>query len=155
MHKRVSRMVVLALVFLVVGLTLFLLRDSIAGFAPAARGSWLDGGGAALLVIVLFAAFVCIGVGLLLFLVRPLLFLGPRAPLWLIPLIGVALCLWEDRVCFALYPGELSGPLRADCEFYTVGAGVVLVLFGVVLLVRQFQVFRKRQSHSGSRGQAL
>src|SRR5580698_5643671 len=51
-------------------------------------------------------AALCFGLGLSLFLVRPLLSLGLRAPFWLIPMLGVILFLWRDSVCRAMYGDE-------------------------------------------------
>jgi hypothetical protein len=92
-----------------------------------------------------FLAFLIAGIGLSLFLVRPLLLLGPRAPAWLIPFIGLALFALQDRVCRAIYSEDLDAlASRADCQIYAPGLGLILIFFGVVLTVRQFQVFRKR-----------
>jgi hypothetical protein len=71
-----------------------------------------------------------------LFLVRPLLLLGPRAPLWLIPLGGAVLVAVSIRVANI---EELQG---SAWLFAPIGFSLVLVIFGVVLVIRRWQVFR-------------
>jgi hypothetical protein len=76
--------------------------------------------------------------GLLLFLVRPLVSLSPRVPLWLIPACGLILLLGMKPVCVA---SQNAGVLTVDdCAFVDVMLASPLTFFGVVLIARRFQV---------------
>jgi hypothetical protein len=89
---------------------------------------------------------LCGGLGLSLFLVRPLMLLGPRAPLWLFLVCGIGLLAFYDPVCRALNPGDPRSLEVDGCQINLRIFAVGLILFGVLILVRQFQLFRKHQS---------
>jgi hypothetical protein len=86
-------------------------------------------------------AALCAGLGLSLFLVRPLLSLGPRAPLWLIPVCGFGLFLGRGSVCQALHPMDSLSRLTCAIEIRDIAP--VLVAFGTILLIQRSQVFRE------------
>jgi hypothetical protein len=97
-------------------------------------------------ILALFGAMLCGGLGLSLFLVRPLMLLGPRVPWWLLILIGPVLVYFQNSACAALYPDFLDRSFsHSDCEINAALFGIGLFFFGIVLVVRQFQVSRKRQ----------
>ncbi len=78
--------------------------DSVAmkdPLSPVAAGIW---------------AVLCAGLGLSLFLVRPLLSLGSRVPFWLIPVCGLGFFLGRDSVCRALYAGDSLSRVTCSIE---------------------------------------
>jgi hypothetical protein len=131
---------------LLIAALLFSLSTQLGSLArPLDRAGWLPGPSVGAEFMAVLGSILCAAIGLSLFLVRPLLLLGPRAPVWLIPVIGLALFALQDRVCRAIYSEDLGAlASRADCQIYAPGLGLILIFFGVVLTVRQFQVFRKR-----------
>jgi hypothetical protein len=84
---------------------------------------------------------LCAGLGLSLFLIRPLLCLGPHAPLWLIPACGAGLFFGRDSVCRALYVGDSLS--RVTCIIEIQDIAPVCIIFGTILLIRRHQVFRR------------
>jgi hypothetical protein len=136
----------LALSLLLLGGMIFLFGDGLAGLVPdssTVRGWGGIGNSGAVTVMALFGSILCVVVGLSLFLVRPLLMLGPRVPFWLVP-IGGALIFWfDDPVCVAFYPGDIHSRGLYDCRNNLPLLGIVILLFGIILLVRRSQIFRK------------
>lgn len=97
------------------------------------------------LAAIFYGATVAV-VALSLFLVSPLLRLGPRAPLWLIPLAGVLLGIvilvkGSDSVCLGF-----GRDLFFACDFGLWFLCPVLIVLGTVVLIRRAQVFRKRHT---------
>ncbi len=107
MRQRLSWVEVLAVALVSIGVVLFLMQGVIAGFAPAPAASWLDLRSAGLEILAIFGAVLCVAAGLSLLIVRPLMALGPRAPFWLISVVGIAVLVWRDSACRALNPGDI------------------------------------------------
>jgi hypothetical protein len=107
-------------------------------------GSSADPGGWGGVSAILYGALIAV-VGFSLFLVRPVLRLGVRTPLWLIPVCGVLVFWFDDPVCQAFYPVGTHSDGLQSCRFNLPIVGIVMVLFGIILVVRQSQVVRKRR----------
>jgi hypothetical protein len=84
----------------------FLFGDYFFGSSPGDSGESVAMKDAFAPFVTGILAVLCAALGLLLFLVKPLLSLGPRVPLWLIPTCGVGLFLGRDSVCKALHAGD-------------------------------------------------
>jgi hypothetical protein len=98
---------------------------------------------------IFYGAIVAV-VALSLFLVNPLIRLlirlGPRAPLWLIPLAGVLLGIvilakGSDSVCLGV-----GRDLFFACDFGVWFLCPVLIVLGTVVLIRKAQVTRKSET---------
>jgi hypothetical protein len=143
MPQRFSWVEGLALVLLMTAVALFVLSGKFAESEPGGP-VLLSGARAAAQLTWILIAVLCAAIGLSLFLVTPLLRLGPRAPLWLIPVGGAVLLLAHNLVC------REDGPLPFYvCYFGSIGLGSLLVFSGAVLLIRRFQIFRDQKVGSG------
>ena len=145
-RQGISWVEILAAVLACIGVILFLLQDVIGDFPLPPAHSWVDLRSAILQIYAIVGAILCVTSGLSLFLVRPLVRLGPRAPFWLMPMVGIAILVSRDSVCRALNPGDIRSLSNSmpECQLLAPVLGLDLIFFGVVLTVRQFQVFRKR-----------
>jgi hypothetical protein len=144
-NQRLSWVEWLAFAFMGVGVALLMSRDMIADLAPTAKGSWLDPGGAAFGLGAIMGGTWLIAAGLSLFLVKPLLRVGRDTPLWLIPLTGAVL-----EAGALVIPSESVCPQwPIECELGLLAAPPFLIVFGIVLLIRKAQVFRKREPGTG------
>jgi hypothetical protein len=128
-----------------IALTLFLFSDWLAPFLATGPPAvlFISGPGIAAAGLILVAIWIA-AMGLSLFFGRPLLLLGARAPVWLIAPRGIAVLAFYDPVCRALSPGDIHSEALSDCRFGLPALGGVLIPFGIILVIRQFQVFRKR-----------
>jgi hypothetical protein len=95
-----------------------------------------------------FVAAKVAAIGLSLSLVKPLLRLGPRAPLWLIPLagavLGVGVLIGADHVC---RPFERYFLFECYLSFEVLCP--ILVVLGTVLLIRKAELSRKHGPDTG------
>jgi hypothetical protein len=106
MLRRMSWVEWLAIALLVIACLLFAV-----GSAANPSGGWA--GFATISYGILIAV-----VGFSLFLVRPLLLLGPRVPLWLIPVFGAILTVSSDPVCRALNTKRYAVLVRPPASGY-------------------------------------
>jgi hypothetical protein len=152
MHRGISWVEWLAIALLAGAGFLFLFRDDLGSFAPTAqiRGWGGISPSAAWAITALFGSMLLAAVGFSLFLVRPLLLLGPRVPMWPIPVCGAFVFWFDDPVCRALYPGDVHSEGLYNCRNNLPLLGIAILVFGTVLLVRRFQVFRKCELNSES-----
>jgi hypothetical protein len=132
---------ILAVLLVCLGLVFFLLTSVIGDFAPPPAPSWLDARSVELEIFAIFGAILCLLSGLSLFLVRPLVSIGPRAPFWLLSVVGVAVFIWRESACRALSPGDIRfSNSISECRLLMPALGLDLIILGVVVVVRQFEI---------------
>lgn len=138
----ISWVEILAVLLVCLGLVFFLLTSVIGDFAPPPAPSWLDARSVELEIFAIFGATLCLLSGLSLFLVRPLVSIGPRAPFWLLSVAGVAVFIWRESACRVLNPGDIRSfsNSMSECQLLMPALGLDLIFLGVVAMVRQFEI---------------
>jgi hypothetical protein len=119
----------LAVGLLLTGAFLFVNADSIGGLAspkPSIRGWMAITPQGALSIAAFLVSIPIFFLGLSLFLVRPILLLGPNCPSWEIVVLGAIVFPWSDNICRAANPGGIHSAWLDNCRLVLPPTGIGL-----------------------------